>query len=211
MKLATPKEALRHPNWSMGSKITIDSATMMNKGLELIEAAYLFDLGAGQLDVVIHPSSIVHSLVSYDDGSVLAQLGQPDMRIPISYALAWPARMCLPDVQRLDLAAIGALEFYPPDTERFPALALAQQCLNAGGASAIVLNASNEVAVEAFLQGQIGFLEIANCVEEALQSADSDCETSGGEAMTLAEVLAVDRQTRTRTAERIASLASVGH
>ncbi len=170
MKAATPEEALRHPNWSMGSKITIDSATMMNKGLELIEAAYLFDLNADQLEVVIHPSSIVHSLVSYDDGSVLAQLGQPDMRIPISYALAWPSRMRLPDVQRLDLAAIGSLEFFPPDTKRFPALALAQQCLELGGASPVVLNASNEVAVDAFLQGRIGFLEIADCVEEALET-----------------------------------------
>ncbi len=211
MKAATPEEALRHPNWSMGSKITIDSATMMNKGLELIEAAYLFDLAADQLEVVIHPSSIVHSLVSYDDGSVLAQLGQPDMRIPISYALAWPTRMRLPDVQRLDLAAIGSLEFFPPDTKRFPALALAQQCLELGGASPVVLNASNEVAVDAFLQGRIGFLEIADCVEEALEAADSDCAARNGEAMTLADVLAVDRQTRARTGERVSSLASVGN
>lgn len=209
MKRVTPKEALRHPNWSMGSKITIDSATMMNKGLELIEAAYLFELTNSQLDVLVHPSSIVHSLVSYDDGSVLAQLGQPDMRIPISYALAWPERMSMPAVKRLDLATIGRLEFYPPDHQRFPALTLAREALKVGGVYPIVLNASNEIAVEAFLQGRIGFLGIAACVERALDEATKSASKAMAGPLSLEDILDVDAQARAYTRERIESLATV--
>ena len=150
-----PEQALNHPNWSMGPKVTIDSATLMNKGLELIEAHHLFALGPDQLDVLIHPQSIVHCLVSYRDGSVLAQLSCPDMRTPIAYSLAWPERMHVP-TERLDLAKLGTLSFEPPDEARFPALRVAKAALAAGGGATTVLNAANEVAVEAFFAGRIG-------------------------------------------------------
>ncbi|MFL6744152.1 MAG: 1-deoxy-D-xylulose-5-phosphate reductoisomerase, partial [Sphingomicrobium sp.] len=163
---ATPAEAVAHPNWSMGAKISVDSATMMNKGLELIEAHYLFGLPAQRIEVVIHPQSVVHSLVEFIDGSVIAQLGSPDMRIPIAYALAWPERIATP-AQRLDLAAIATLDFEAADLTRFPALRLAREALEAGGAAPIVLNAANEVAVRRFLAGQIGFTDIAALVERA--------------------------------------------
>ncbi|MGE0628520.1 MAG: 1-deoxy-D-xylulose-5-phosphate reductoisomerase [Hyphomicrobiaceae bacterium] len=168
---ATVEEALRHPNWSMGPKITIDSATLMNKGLELIEAFHLFGVEPRQLDVVVHPQSIVHCLVSYRDGSVLAQLGSPDMRTPIAYSLSFPARMPVP-TQRLDLVSIGALTFEAPDAERFPALGLARAAMQRGGAAPAVLNAANEVAVQAFLSGRIGFLDITGCVATCLDVAE---------------------------------------
>jgi len=153
----------------MGAKISVDSATLMNKGLELIEAHYLFQLPGERIDIVIHPQSIVHGLVTYCDGSVLAHLGSPDMRTPIAYALGWPGR-CPAPTQRLDLAAVGRLTFEPPDPDRFPALRLAREALQRGGGSPTVLNAANETAVYAFLRGQIGFLEIAATVERTLEA-----------------------------------------
>lgn len=173
MARKTPAEAVAHPNWSMGTKISIDSATMMNKGLELIEAHHLFALPEDRIDVLVHPQSVVHSMVSYVDGSVLAQLGSPDMRTPIAYCLAWPERMDTP-VERLDLAAIGQLGFFAPDAERFPALELARAALRAGGDAAPVLNAANEAAVEAFLGGRIGFTDIASVVAETLERCPTE-------------------------------------
>ncbi len=171
LKVATLAQALRHPNWSMGRKITIDSATMMNKGLELIEAYHLFPVGAAQLGVVVHPQSIVHALVEFCDGSVMAHMGCPDMRTPIAVALAWPNRMAAP-TKRLDLAKLGSLTFEEPDEVRFPALALAKAALLRGGTAAAILNAANEVAVEAFLEGQIGFCAIAATVACCLDRAE---------------------------------------
>ena len=186
---ATPSEAVAHPNWSMGAKISVDSATLMNKGLELIEAHYLFGLPSAQLDVVIHPQSVIHSMVEFIDGSVLAQLGSPDMRIPIAYALAWPERMSTP-AQKLDLAAIGRLEFEAPDLERFPALRLAREALEEGGAAPAILNAANEVAVASFLDGGIRFPDIARIVQETLNEANHDAPRSIG------DVLEIDRMAR---------------
>lgn len=168
---AAPEEALRHPNWSMGRKISIDSATMMNKGLEIIEAFHLFPVTAEQLDIVVHPQSVVHCLVFYTDGSVLAQLGPPDMRAPISYALSWPDRMATP-VARLDLVKLATLTFEAPDEVRFPALRVAREALARGGSAPCVLNAANEVAVEAFLDKRIGFLDIAEKVAATIEAAD---------------------------------------
>jgi 1-deoxy-D-xylulose-5-phosphate reductoisomerase len=164
MARALPEAALRHPVWSMGAKISIDSATLMNKGLELIEAARLFDLASDRIGVLVHPQSVIHGLVYYRDGSVLAQLGSPDMRVPIAHTLAWPGRIATP-APRLDLAALARLDFAEPDTERFPALRLAREALQAGGGAPTILSAANEVAVEAFLQRRIGFLDIAAVVE----------------------------------------------
>jgi 1-deoxy-D-xylulose-5-phosphate reductoisomerase len=186
---ATPEQAVAHPNWTMGAKISVDSATLMNKGLELIEASYLFGLPSGRIEVVVHPQSVIHSMVEFIDGSVLAQLGSPDMRIPIAYALAWPERMETP-AQRLDLAAIGKLEFEAPDLERFPALGLAREALESGGAAPAVLNAANEVAVAAFLGGKLGFAAIAGTVEDALARADFSSPGSIG------DVLEIDQATR---------------
>ena len=155
----TPEQAVRHPNWSMGRKISVDSATLMNKGLEFIEACWLFDASPEQIEVVVHPQSVIHSLVRYVDGSVLAQLGNPDMRTPIAHALAWPERIAA-GVDPLDLAAHGLLAFERPDMERFPCLALARQAMSAGGTHPAVLNAANEVAVEAFLAGRLAFTDI---------------------------------------------------
>jgi 1-deoxy-D-xylulose-5-phosphate reductoisomerase len=188
---ATPEQAVAHPNWSMGAKISVDSATLMNKGLELIEAHYLFDLPSNRIDVLIHPQSVVHSMVEFVDGSVLAQLGSPDMRIPIGYALAWPGRIETP-AQRLDLASIARLDFEKPDLERFPALCLARSALESGGAAPIVLNAANEIAVASFLAGRIRFNEIVRLVDWALASGHSGAPNS------IAEVLEIDRQTRER-------------
>ena len=168
---ATPEEALRHPNWSMGPKITVDSATLMNKGLELIEAYHLFPIEADQLEVVVHPQSIVHCLVSYRDGSVLAQLSSPDMRTPIACSLSWPSRMSTP-TRRLDLVTLGSLTFEAPDEARFPALGLARGALARGGSAPIVLNSANEVAVEAFLARRIGFLDIPRGVATCLELAE---------------------------------------
>jgi 1-deoxy-D-xylulose-5-phosphate reductoisomerase len=191
MGAATPAEAVAHPNWSMGAKISVDSATLMNKGLELIEAHYLFGLPSDRIDILIHPQSVIHSLVEFVDGSMLAQLGSPDMRIPIAYALAWPERMATP-AQRMDLASIARLDFEAPDIERFPALRLARDALEAGGAAPVVLNAANEVAVASFLSGRIGFAEIAAMVERALSDNDWLPPQS------IADVLEIDRATRRR-------------
>ena len=188
---ATPAQAVAHPNWSMGAKISVDSATMMNKGLELIEAHYLFGLPSEQIDILVHPQSVVHSMVEFVDGSVLAQLGSADMRIPIAYALAWPERMGTP-APKLDLAAIARLDFEAADLDRFPALRLAREALEAGGDAPIVLNAANEVAVAGFLAGRIGFPEIARVVQDALISADYDAPRS------IVDVLEIDRMTRER-------------
>lgn len=194
MQAATPAQAVAHPNWSMGAKISVDSATLMNKGLELIEAAYLFPVDPARIEIVVHPQSIVHSMVEYVDGSILAQLGPSDMRVPIAHALAWPERMEVP-VERLDFAKIGSLCFEAPDEQRFPALRLAREVLRAGGARPAVLNAANEVAVAAFLGGAIGFLAIAALVEEVVTSFDPSPPTS------LEDVLEIDRASRARAAE----------
>jgi 1-deoxy-D-xylulose-5-phosphate reductoisomerase len=204
MQCATPEQACRHPNWSMGAKISIDSATMMNKGLELIEASYLFETPESRIDIVVHPQSIVHSLVAYDDGSVLAQLGLPDMRTPISYALAWPKRMPLPGLERLDLVKVGRLDFLPPDTRRFPALGLARQAAAAGGVAPIVLNGANEAAVAAFLQRRIGFLAIADTVAAVL---DTVTTRDAPEPRNLEAIMEVDRLARDRATEVLKSAA----
>ncbi|HEV7689474.1 MAG TPA: 1-deoxy-D-xylulose-5-phosphate reductoisomerase [Hyphomonadaceae bacterium] len=202
MAAVTPEQACAHPNWDMGAKISVDSATMMNKGLELIEAAYLFDIPPERIDVLVHPQQIIHSLVSYDDGSVLAQLGMPDMRTPISYALSWPNRMPLPGLERLDLAKIGRLDFLPPDPQRFPALEVARAAAVAGGGAPIVLNGANEIAVAAFLQRRIGFLTIAQVVGDVL-----DEFLNAGSVATAPDsfegVYEIDRMVRARTAEKL--------
>ncbi|MPZ58492.1 MAG: 1-deoxy-D-xylulose-5-phosphate reductoisomerase [Rhizobiales bacterium] len=188
---ATPAQALRHPNWSMGPKVTIDSATLMNKGLELIEAHHLFALPSEQIDVLVHPQSVVHGLVEFRDGSMVAQLGAPDMRIPIAHCLAWPERIDGP-APRLDLAKVASLTFEPPDTARFPALALARQALETGEAAPTILNAANEIAVAGFLDGRLPFAGIVALVEATL-------EKSEGLARNLASVedaLAVDHTAR---------------
>jgi len=172
MAKATPAQALAHPTWDMGMKISIDSATMMNKGLEMVEAAYLFGMPADRVEAVIHPQSIIHSMVEYADGSTLAQLGVPDMRTPIALAFAWPDRLAWP-APRLELAKIGALTFEEPDFERFPALKIAKSALAAGGSAPGIMNAANEVAVAAFLDRQIGFLDIAATVAETLERAEA--------------------------------------
>jgi len=197
MAAATPDMARKHPVWSMGAKISIDSATLMNKGLELIEAARLFGLHEPQIDVLVHPQSVIHGMVCYRDGSVLAQLGSPDMRIPIAHTLAWPERMSTPS-PRLDLASLARLDFMPPDTERFPALRLAREALREGGGAPAILNAANEIAVEAFMQRRIGFLDIAGTVAEVLDTMGTHS------ADTLDEVIAVDAAAR-HTAERLTS------
>ena len=168
MARVTPKQAVAHPNWSMGAKISVDSATMMNKGLEVIEAHHLFHLPSERIEVLVHPQSVIHSMVAYTDGSVLAQLGTPDMRTPIAYALGWPNRIAAPS-PRLDLVQLGRLTFEPPDEARFPALTLAREALRLGGGAPTILNAANEVAVSGFLLGEIGFLDIVRSVEETLR------------------------------------------
>jgi 1-deoxy-D-xylulose-5-phosphate reductoisomerase len=189
LERATPQEALRHPNWSMGRKITIDSATLMNKGLELIEAYHLFPVEPDQLEVVVHPQSIIHALVGYRDGSMLAQLASPDMRTPIAASLAWPARMSAP-TKRIDLVALGMLTFERPDETRFKALGLAREAMRNGGMAPAVLNAANEVAVDAFLTGRLKFLHIAQLVAETLEMADARGLLA--EAKDLGAVLATD-------------------
>src|SRR5258707_1508393 len=169
MRAATVEQALAHPNWSMGAKITIDSATMMNKGLELIEAHHLFGFGSGQIDIVVHPQSIVHGIVEYRDGSMIAQLGPPDMRVPIANCLAWPERM--PGAARLDFKQMATLTFEPPDPVRFPALMLAREALVAQNGAPTVLNAANEIAVHAFIGGRLGFAGIAALVEPTMENA----------------------------------------
>lgn len=172
LRHVTREQALKHPNWSMGAKITIDSASLANKGLELIEAAYLFDMPSEQIDVLIHPQSVVHSLVEYTDGSTLAQMGPPDMRVPISYCLGWPDRHSW-QAPPLDLRSVGSLTFEAPDTDAFPMLRLAREALKAGGLMPVVFNAANEVVVQAFLEGRIGFLDIPATVETAMMRAQS--------------------------------------
>ena len=189
MRGVSVADACKHPTWSMGAKISIDSATLMNKGLELIEAGQLFPVTVDQLAVIIHPQSVIHSMVEYGDGSVLAQLGSPDMRIPIAYAMGWPERIATP-AQRLNLAEIANLSFEQPDLERFPCLALAWAAMRAGGSAPCILNAANEIAVAAFMEGQAGFLDIDAIVAETLAMVPS------GRVATLEEVLAVDAAAR---------------
>lgn len=192
----TPAQAVAHPNWSMGAKISVDSATMMNKGLELIEAAVLFPVPADRIEIVIHPQSVIHSMVEYVDGSMLAQLGPSDMRVPIAHCLAWPDRMATP-LAPLDLIALGRLDFAKPDPVRFRALALARSAVDAGGARPAIMNAANEVAVAAFLAGRVGFLEIAAIVDDTLQRYDPAAPE------TLDAVLDVDAQARRMAGERV--------
>jgi 1-deoxy-D-xylulose-5-phosphate reductoisomerase len=189
MAAVTPAQAVKHPNWSMGAKISIDSATLMNKGLELIEAHHLFPVGAERFDVIIHPQSVVHSMVEYVDGSVLAQLGTPDMRTPIAHTLAWPERMATPCAP-LDLAAVGSLDFEAPDPDRFPALGLARSALAEGGARPATLNAANEAAVAAFLGGRIAFLDIASIVGKVLDRYNPSVPQS------IDDVFAIDAEAR---------------
>ncbi|KQT32600.1 1-deoxy-D-xylulose 5-phosphate reductoisomerase [Sphingomonas sp. Leaf412] len=196
MAQVTPAQAVAHPNWSMGAKISVDSATMMNKGLELIEAARLFPIDPARIEIVVHPQSVIHSMVDYVDGSMLAQLGPSDMRVPIAHCLAWPDRMATP-MEALDLVKLGRLDFEAPDPVRFHALALARAALDAGGAAPAILNAANEVAVAAFLAGRIGFLEIAAIVDDILQGYGPAAPE------TLDAVFAIDAEARRRAGERV--------
>jgi len=196
MAKVTPEQAVAHPNWDMGAKISVDSATMMNKGLELIEAYYLFPVEKDQIDILVHPQSIIHSMVSYIDGSVLAQLGAPDMRTPIAHTLGWPERISAPS-PRLDLGAIGELTFEAPDLKRFPALQLARQSLQSGGSTPTILNAANEVAVAGFLGGKIDFLNISRVVEKTLE------HLAAPELRGLEDVFEVDAAARRHAAELV--------
>lgn len=189
MASVTPAQAVKHPNWVMGAKISVDSATMMNKGLEFIEAFHLFPVTADQIDILLHPQSVIHSMVGYCDGSVLAQLGTPDMRTPIAYTLGWPNRITAPS-KRLDLAEIGTLTFEKPDNVRFPALSLARETLQSGGSAPTILNAANEVAVAGFLKSRIGFLDIIPVVRKTLDALPE------GALECLEDVLDVDRRAR---------------
>ncbi|MEN2976111.1 1-deoxy-D-xylulose-5-phosphate reductoisomerase [Tistrella bauzanensis] len=198
MRRVTPEQAVAHPNWSMGAKISVDSATMMNKGLELIEAHHLFPVGIDRLDILVHPQSIVHGLVYYADGSVLAHLGAPDMRTPIAWTLAWPDRRHAPS-DRLDLARVGTLSFEAPDDRRFPCLALARDALKCGDGAATILNAANEVAVAAFLSRRIGFLDIAGIVADTLDGEARRAPTS------IDEVIALDQAARRRATDLVAA------
>jgi 1-deoxy-D-xylulose-5-phosphate reductoisomerase len=195
----SPEQAVAHPNWVMGRKISVDSATMMNKGLEVIEACWLFDTGSERVEVVLHPQSVIHSMVSYNDGSVLAQLGNPDMRTPIAYALAWPERMAS-GVDPLDMFAVGRLDFERPDFARFPCLRLAYEAYESGGTATAILNAANEVAVQAFLDGQVRFTDIPRIIEQALG------EVSAEDALNLDLVLAADARARAHAGETVQRL-----
>ena len=201
MAEVTPEQAVAHPNWSMGAKISVDSATMMNKGLELIEAHHLFGLAGDRIEILVHPQSVIHSMVQYVDGSVLAQLGSPDMRIPIAHALAWPERMETP-AERLDLAKIKTLTFEAPDLDRFPALRVARQALEAGGAAMTLLNAANEEAVAGFLGRRISFLDIVRTVEEVLARADAAVPHS------IADVIDTDRKARALAQDLMSEMAA---
>lgn len=204
MLSVTREQALNHPVWSMGAKISIDSATLMNKGLELIEASYLFKRPSAEIDIIVHPQSIIHSMVEYVDGSVLAQMGSPDMRTPIAYALAWPERMET-TVKQLDFAQVGKLEFYPPDPGKFPALRLARTSLETGGMAPTVLNAANEIAVAAFLKGKIEFSALTKCIETALCGFQH--ETGFAKPMqTMEDVLDIDTRARVKTTELVGKL-----
>ncbi|MDH3700451.1 MAG: 1-deoxy-D-xylulose-5-phosphate reductoisomerase [Alphaproteobacteria bacterium] len=199
MGAATAAEAVAHPNWDMGAKISVDSATMMNKGLEVIEAHHLFGVPEDRIDVLVHPQSVIHSMVSYVDGSVLAQLGSPDMRTPIAYTLAWPDRMIAP-AERLDLASLTKLTFEPPDPERFPALRLTREVLQSGGRAPTILNAANEIAVASFLAGEIGFLDISGTVEETLSRVPNSALTS------LEDVYTTDTEARATAREIVGKI-----
>lgn len=200
LRNVTPEEAVRHPNWSMGAKISVDSATMMNKGLERIEAAYLFPVEKERIEIVVHPQSVIHSLVDYVDGSVLAQLGTPDMTIPVASALAWPDRVPTP-AEALSLPDIGRFDFFDADEEQFPALRLARQALDTGGIATCILNAANEVAVAAFLKGHLPFLDITTVTEHCLETMrpNSGCTD-------LADVLAMDKRAREHAWSRVEEL-----
>ena len=202
MARITPTEAIAHPNWDMGAKISVDSATMMNKGLELIEAFYLFPINEDQIEILVHPQSVIHSMVAYTDGSVLAQLGTPDMRTPISYALNWPRRLETPSPQ-LDLVKIASLTFEAPDFKRFPALTLAKESLSARGAAPTVLNAANEIAVEYFLDHKIGFLDIVKIVGQTLN------KQSFKDPATIEDVNTIDKEARIIARELVNSITSV--
>ncbi len=205
IRSATPEQALKHPNWLMGPKVTIDSATLMNKGLEVIEAFHLFALRPDEIDVIVHPQSIVHGLVEFRDGSLIAQLGSPDMRIPIAHCLAWPRRIDGP-AARLDLAQVANLSFEPPDLTRFPALGLARRALDLGGAATTVLNAANEVAVAQFLDRKLGFWGIAALVEATLEAAERRGLTR--EPANIEDALAVDHNTRLLAAALLPEIAA---
>ncbi len=204
MAVATVQQALNHPNWSMGSRVTIDSATMMNKGFEVIEAYHLFPVEKDQIDVLVHAQSAVHGLVQYADGALLAQLGAPDMRTPIAHCLAWPKRLELP-VEHLDLAALGSLTFEKPDLERFPALRVALEALREGGLATAALNAADEVAVAAFLQEKIGYLDIAALVEDVIAHLSGKGQLKAAESID--EVLAFDAEVRVKAEEVVLRLA----
>jgi 1-deoxy-D-xylulose-5-phosphate reductoisomerase len=208
MARATPAQAVAHPNWSMGAKISVDSATMMNKGLEMIEASYLFDTPEARIDVLVHPQSVVHSLVEYQDGSTLAQLGPPDMRAPIACAYAWPDRLPWP-APALDLAKVGALTFEAPDPSRFPALTLAREAMKRGGGAPAALNAANEIAVAAFLGRRAGFLDIAKIVAETLERMDAVGELAPKDNDPLDAAMAVDGAARRRASEVLSQLEPV--
>jgi 1-deoxy-D-xylulose-5-phosphate reductoisomerase len=195
MAAATPAQAVKHPNWEMGAKISIDSATMMNKGLELIEAHILFGVPSERIEIVIHPQSVIHSMVAYSDGSILAQLGTPDMRTPIAHALAWPGRIEAPS-ERLDFRTLQALTFEVPDIERFPALRLAREALQTGGISTTIMNATNEIAVGAFLASEIGFLDIARIVEDVRAGLGKKLKLEG-DCVDFAALRAIDEEART--------------
>src|SRR5437660_4615129 len=207
VRMATVEQALKHPNWSMGAKVTIDSATLMNKGLELIEAHHLFALRPEQIDVLVHPQSIVHSLVEFCDGSLIAQLGSPDMRIPIAYCLAWPERINGP-APRLDLAQAATLTFEPPDLDRFPALALARRALETGGAAPTVLNAANEVAVAEFLARRLSFAGIPALVAATLEAAL--CRNWTAEPESIEEALSIDQGARLLAQDLLPEIAAKG-
>ncbi len=206
IRKVTLEQALKHPTWTMGPKVTINSATLMNKGLELIEAHHLFALGPDELDVVVHPQSVVHGLVEFRDGSVIAQLGAPDMRIPISHCLAWPRRMATP-APRLDLAAISSLTFEEPDPVRFPALAIAQRALATGGAAPTILNAANEVAVAEFTNRRIGFTGIPALVEATLDAMER--RESMAEPQSVEQAVAIDHMARRLSAELLPEIAAM--
>ena len=208
MAAASPEQAVAHPNWSMGAKISVDSATMMNKGLELIEASYLFGIAEQQVDVLVHPQSVIHSLVEYQDGSTLAQLGAPDMRTPIACAWAWPDRLPWP-APKLDLAAVGRLDFSAPDLERFPALRVAREALRMGGHAPAAMNAANEIAVAAFLERSLGFLEIAAVAEHVVTLMSGDGELGHGHnGGVVDEAMAVDRRARSIAEAAVRRLAA---
>jgi 1-deoxy-D-xylulose-5-phosphate reductoisomerase len=196
MKQVTPEQALKHPNWKMGAKITVDSATMMNKGLEVIEARWLFDVPPNQIEMVIHRESIIHSLVEYCDGSVIAQLGFPDMRTPISYALNYPERIPL-DPPLLDLGKIGNLTFYPSDFEKFPCSKLAYEALEGGGGLPATLNAANEIAVQAFLSNEIEFLDISHLIRDTMNAYTPQVLT------TIEDTLEIDRWAREKASDLV--------